>query len=71
MITARRLLPSLLAMLVLFQRGYAQSQDRFDHWQHRDLFPKCTSCHAAVQDEDVKRWLQEAECADCHDGVIQ
>jgi hypothetical protein len=71
MITVRRLLPALLAMLVLFQRAYAQSPDRFDHWQHRDLFPKCTSCHAGVQDQAKTLWPLPATCADCHDGVIQ
>jgi len=70
MIAALRLLPVLLAIPFLFQQGHAQTRDRFDHWQHRDLFPKCTSCHAGVQDQAQTIWPQPAACADCHDGVI-
>ena len=67
----RWLLPALLAIPLLFQRGSAQARDRFDHWQHRDLFPQCTSCHAGVQDQAKPPWPEPAACADCHDGVIE
>jgi hypothetical protein len=69
-IAGRRLLPALLAIPFLFQQGHAQTPNRFDHWQHRGLFPKCTSCHAGVLDQSQTLWPQPAACADCHDGVI-
>lgn len=71
MMRARWLLPALVAIPLLFQPGRAQTQERFDHWQHRDLFPKCTSCHAGAQDQAEPLWPQTAACADCHDGVIE
>lgn len=71
MMPACRLLPVLLAIPFLFEQGYAQGQDRFDHWQHRDLFPSCTSCHAGVQDGAQTLWPPPGACADCHDGAIK
>ncbi|HEX7336917.1 MAG TPA: hypothetical protein VF252_06890 [Gemmatimonadales bacterium] len=50
--------------------GYAQAQDRFDHWEHRGLFPRCASCHAGIQDQAEPVWLAPGACADCHDGSI-
>jgi hypothetical protein len=47
------------------------SQDRFDHWQHRDLFPSCVGCHAGVENSSRSLWPQASDCAACHDGVIE
>jgi hypothetical protein len=71
MILAPRLLLALLAIPCLLEQGYAQTRDRFDHGEHRDLFPKCTSCHSGVGDPAESLWPQPAACADCHDGVIE
>jgi hypothetical protein len=46
-------------------------QDRFDHWQHRALFPSCVGCHAAAEDTTRSLWPQASDCTVCHDGTIQ
>lgn len=68
---ARCLFGSLLALAVLVERGSAQSNDRFDHWQHRTLFPQCSSCHAGVTKEAAAVWPAAADCAQCHDGTVE
>jgi Doubled CXXCH motif (Paired_CXXCH_1) len=67
----RGLLMVLLIVPFMFQRGLAQSQERFDHWQHRTLFPRCSSCHAGVTNEAAAVWPSAADCAQCHDGTIE
>jgi len=46
-------------------------QDRFDHWEHRTLFPTCVGCHAGAADASRSLWPEPSNCADCHDGAIQ
>jgi len=47
------------------------AQDRFDHWQHRELFPSCVGCHAGAAEASASLWPKPANCADCHDGAIE
>jgi hypothetical protein len=64
----------VLAILVLGGAGWAVDrvlQDRFDHWQHRDLFPTCTGCHAGAENPTRALWPRAADCASCHDGSIE
>jgi hypothetical protein len=50
-------------------------RDRFDHLQHRGLFPTCESCHAGIADaesaDDPAIWPSAESCAACHDGVVE
>ena len=46
-------------------------QDRFDHWEHRALFPTCTGCHAGVAQEGLSLWPAADDCAACHDGAVE
>jgi Doubled CXXCH motif (Paired_CXXCH_1) len=46
-------------------------QDRFDHWEHRALFPTCSGCHAGAEDASRSLWPQPADCDVCHDGAIE
>ena len=71
MMAARWLMPAVVAIPLLFQRGYAQTQERFDHWQHRELFPKCTSCHVSVENPAEALWPPPSACAECHDASIE
>ena len=34
------------------------AQQRFDHWQHRALFPSCLGCHAGAPDPSRSLWPQ-------------
>ena len=45
--------------------------DRFDHRQHRTLFPTCIGCHAGARDPAQSLWPSAEDCATCHDGVIE
>ena len=47
------------------------SQDRFDHWQHRALFPSCTGCHAGAVDAQQGLYPAANDCTECHDGVVE
>ena len=47
------------------------SNDRFDHWQHRRVFPTCQGCHAGAQDSTQSIWPTASDCATCHDGTIE
>src|SRR5262245_53594206 len=47
------------------------AQQRFDHWQHRALFPSCVGCHAGAEEPQASLWPAVGNCADCHDGAIQ
>ena len=71
MTSARTFTAALMFVILLVQPGYAQGRDRFDHEQHRRLFPTCTSCHAGVEDRTASLWPPVVGCSDCHDGVIE
>jgi predicted CXXCH cytochrome family protein len=44
-------------------------QDRFDHADHANLFPVCTSCHAGIESGDAAAlYPTAADCARCHNG---
>ena len=68
---------AVVLMLGVQQPGWSQSisaeasREGFDHWQHRRLFPNCTSCHAGVLDRKRALWPPPSACADCHDGSIE
>ena len=65
----------IFAVIVLLggrtRLGLSQDNKPFDHWQHRNLFPSCVSCHAGVQESDRPLWPAPSSCADCHDGTIE
>ena len=44
---------------------------RFDHWQHRRLFPTCQGCHGGAEDSTRSLWPSATDCATCHDGKVQ
>jgi hypothetical protein len=46
-------------------------QDRFDHWQHRAVFPSCVGCHAGAGDPSLALWPAPADCETCHDGTVE
>ncbi len=46
-------------------------QDRFDHWQHRAVFPSCVGCHAGAADPSMAFWPAKADCEACHDGTVE
>ncbi len=46
-------------------------QDRFDHWEHRALFPTCSGCHAGAADSSRSLWPQPSDCTLCHDGASE
>ena len=46
-------------------------QDRFDHMEHRTLFPSCLSCHEGAQTADAPLWPTAEGCASCHDGTVE
>jgi hypothetical protein len=46
-------------------------QDRFDHWQHRAVFPTCTGCHAGVTDPSRSLWPAPVNCQACHNGAVE
>jgi hypothetical protein len=64
-----------LAALALLGAGgrltARRGADRFDHWQHRRLFPTCQGCHGGVQDSTRSFWPSAADCATCHDGKVE
>lgn len=47
------------------------TSDRFDHWQHREVFPTCEGCHAGARDSTQPIWPSASDCAACHDGTIE
>jgi hypothetical protein len=64
----------ILVALAVGGAGWAVNralQDRFDHWQHRDLFPSCLGCHAGAADPSRSLWPQPADCKACHDGSVE
>lgn len=48
-----------------------QPQDRFDHEQHRGLFPSCLICHAGAAAPGAALYPDPASCAECHDGTVE
>jgi cytochrome c553 len=70
----------LIALILLAgggRQGFAQerqieaSRQRFDHWQHRKLFPSCTSCHAGAAERERGLWPSAAACSACHEGKVE
>jgi len=66
----------LLALVALAVGGAGWAvnralQDRFDHWQHRNLFPSCLGCHAGAADPSRSLWPQAGDCKACHDGAVE
>jgi hypothetical protein len=47
------------------------AEERFDHWQHRKLFPSCTGCHAGAADASLALYPSVEDCASCHDGKVE
>jgi hypothetical protein len=47
------------------------ADDRFDHWQHRRVFPTCQGCHAGAQDSTRSIWPSATDCESCHDGIVE
>ncbi|HEU5261545.1 MAG TPA: hypothetical protein VFU41_09010 [Gemmatimonadales bacterium] len=72
---ARVVLAVLCAGGAAAQRpGVAQAAagtQRFDHEQHRKLFPACETCHLGAFEAGAPLWPDSASCATCHDGTIE
>jgi hypothetical protein len=49
----------------------ATDRDKFDHEQHRKLFPSCENCHAGAIDSVRSFWPTPESCAECHDGTVE
>lgn len=47
------------------------AQQRFDHWQHRALFPSCAGCHAGAAEAGAALWPAPVRCAACHNGTVR
>ena len=47
------------------------ARDRFDHFQHRALFPTCAGCHAGMAEGAEPTWPAVADCTACHDGTVE
>jgi hypothetical protein len=47
------------------------AQQRFDHWQHRALFPTCVGCHAGAAEPGAALWPAPTKCAECHDNSVR
>jgi hypothetical protein len=64
--------PALLLAASALAAGSAVArviQDRFDHWEHRALFPGCTGCHAGAAEPRSPLWPAADDCSACHDGT--
>jgi hypothetical protein len=73
-VKARRLSLVVLSVIAAGSAGRLvarAAQDRFDHWQHRALFPTCLGCHGGAQDPDRSLWPNSSDCAVCHDGSVE
>ncbi|HEX6434837.1 MAG TPA: hypothetical protein VFZ87_11370 [Gemmatimonadales bacterium] len=54
------------------REGLSQTAtDRFDHWEHRRLFPSCVGCHEGVIGAGRALWPDPESCAACHEGTIE
>ena len=49
----------------------SRSVDRFQHAKHANVFPLCTTCHAAVVEAGASMWPDPSRCQVCHDGVVK
>jgi hypothetical protein len=47
------------------------ARDRFDHWEHRELFPTCVGCHAGAAEPRASFWPAAEDCTACHDGIVE
>ncbi|HEU5169263.1 MAG TPA: cytochrome c3 family protein [Gemmatimonadales bacterium] len=47
------------------------TNDRFDHWQHRRVFPTCQGCHTGATDSTQSIWPAASDCETCHDGIVE
>jgi hypothetical protein len=65
----------IMALAAAGQLGARLVRDRFDHAEHRTLFPSCTSCHtgiaAADSPDEAGVWPPASVCASCHDGTVE
>jgi hypothetical protein len=59
------------AAAAIGRAGGGMIQDRFDHWQHRAVFPSCVGCHAGASDSGLALWPVPASCQECHDGTVE
>lgn len=48
-----------------------RATDRFDHRQHRKVFPTCQGCHPGALDSAKSFWPTAEDCAECHDGTVE
>ncbi|HEX6644972.1 MAG TPA: cytochrome c3 family protein [Gemmatimonadales bacterium] len=66
---------ALVALAAVVPLRALLERDRFDHLQHKALFPTCESCHAGVVTAesagDPSIWPSAESCAACHDGTIE
>lgn len=70
----RALAPLALSVVVAGSTGRLVAralQGRFDHWEHRALFPSCVGCHAGAEDSSRSLWPQTSDCTVCHDGTVE
>lgn len=71
----RRRLRALAAVAVLGLLGGSALarvvRDRFDHYEHRELFPTCAGCHAGVAQGAGPIWPAAEDCTACHDGTVE
>jgi len=74
-VRAGRLVTLAVAALALVGAGGTlathRTADRFDHLQHRRVFPTCQGCHPGAEDSSRSFWPRAADCARCHDGKIE
>jgi hypothetical protein len=63
---------AMVGALGIGSRAVARvAQDRFDHWEHRKLFPTCTGCHAGAADPSAALYPSAENCRSCHDGKVE
>ena len=60
-----------LLPLLLVGRAGAQDSDRFDHEQHRRVFPECLGCHAGAGEAGRPLFPEVSVCTSCHDGAVE
>lgn len=70
----RRILVLLATLALVSATGTilgSPAADRFDHWQHRKLFPSCETCHAGIRESGAAIYPEAASCTACHDGQVE